>query len=284
LPCLIVGDEMKIGLIAGGGGLPLQVAAAAKASDELGAVIALEHFASPQDFPGGVHLHLGQFGKIIRKLKAANCTHVCFAGIVKRPDFKKVKPDLKAVRHLPKVIQAAARGDDQLLREILSLFENEGFGIISPQDVCADLMIKEGVVGAVSMDESHREDALKACETAAAIGRLDIGQGAVVARGVVLAVEAQEGTDAMLMRLLNLPAELRGTSNSRTGVLAKLVKPTQDIRVDLPTLGPTTVRYAAEAGLAGIVAEAGGAFIMDREETVRLADEMGVFIAGLPKA
>lgn len=275
---------MKIGLIAGGGGLPLQVAAAAKASDELGAVIALEHFASPQDFPGGVHLHLGQFGKIIRKLKAANCTHVCFAGIVKRPDFKKVKPDLKAVRHLPKVIQAAARGDDQLLREILSLFENEGFGIISPQDVCADLMIKEGVVGAVSMDESHREDALKACETAAAIGRLDIGQGAVVARGVVLAVEAQEGTDAMLMRLLNLPAELRGTSNSRTGVLAKLVKPTQDIRVDLPTLGPTTVRYAAEAGLAGIVAEAGGAFIMDREETVRLADEMGVFIAGLPKA
>jgi len=284
LPCLIVGDEMKIGLIAGGGGLPLQVAAAAKASDELGAVIALEHFASPPDFPGGVHLHLGQFGKIIRKLKAANCTHVCFAGIVKRPDFKKVKPDLKAVRHLPKVIQAAARGDDQLLREILSLFENEGFGIISPQDVCADLMIKEGVVGAVSMDESHREDALKACETAAAIGRLDIGQGAVVARGVVLAVEAQEGTDAMLMRLLNLPAELRGTSNSRTGVLAKLVKPTQDIRVDLPTLGPTTVRYAAEAGLAGIVAEAGGAFIMDREETVRLADEMGVFIAGLPKA
>ena len=275
---------MKIGLIAGGGGLPLQVAAAAKASDELGVVIGLEHFALPQNFPDAVFLHLGQFGKMTRKLKSANCTHVCFAGIVKRPDFKKVKPDLKAVRHLPKVIQAASRGDDQLMREILSLFEDEGFGIISPQDVCADLMIKEGVLGNVSMGENHRKDALKACETAAAIGRLDIGQGAVVARGVVLAVEAQEGTDAMLMRLLNLPSELRGTSQSRAGVLAKLVKPTQDIRVDLPTLGPTTVRYAAEAGLAGIVAEAGGAFIMEREETVRLADEMGLFIAGLPKA
>ena len=132
---------MKIGLIAGGGRLPLQVAAAAKASDELGVVIGLEHFALPQNFPHAVFLHLGQFGKMTRKLKSANCTHVCFAGIVKRPDFKKIKPDLKAVRHLPKVIQAASHGDDKLMREILSLFEDEGFGIISPQDVCADLML-----------------------------------------------------------------------------------------------------------------------------------------------
>jgi len=275
---------MRIGLIAGGGDLPLQVMMAAKASDELGHVIALEPFADASQFPDADQLRLGQFGKMVRRLKKANCTHICFAGIVKRPDFKRLKPDLKAMRHLPKVIQAAGRGDDELMRQILALFEDEGFGIVSPQEVCAELMLTEGVIGAVSMTDEHREDALKACEIATEIGRLDIGQGAVVARGVVLAVEAQEGTDAMLTRLLNLPQELRGTATSRVGILAKMVKPTQDIRVDLPTLGPATIRHAAEAGLAGVVAEAGGAFIMDREETIRLADELGLFIAGLPKA
>lgn len=275
---------MRIGLIAGGGELPIQVMAAAKASDELGIVIGLEPYSTATQFPDAERLRLGQFGKMVRHLKKADCTHVCFAGIVKRPNFKRIKPDLKAMRHLPKVIQAAGRGDDELMRQILSLFEDEGFGIVSPQEVCADLMLTEGVIGAVPLTDEYRSDALKACETAAAIGRLDIGQGAVVARGVVLAVEAQEGTDAMLARLLNLPEELRGTPEARVGILAKMVKPTQDVRVDLPTLGPETVRNAAEAGLAGIVAEAGGAFIMDREETIRLADEAGLFIAGLPKA
>lgn len=273
---------MKIGLIAGGGDLPDHVCAAAMEAGELGLIIALDPFVAKGKFPKADRLRLGQFGKMVRRLKRANCTHVCFAGIVKRPDFKRLKPDLKAIRHLPKVIQAAGRGDDELMRQILALFEDEGFGIISPQEVCADLMLTEGVMGAIPMTDDHRSDALKACETAAAIGALDIGQGAVVARGVVLAVEAQEGTDAMLMRLLNLPLELRGTAKARVGVLAKLVKPTQDIRVDLPTLGPETVRNAAEAGLAGIVAEAGGAFVMNRVETIRLADEAGLFIAGLP--
>lgn len=276
--------KMRIGLIAGGGELPIQVMSAAKASDELGLVIGLDPFSNATQFPEAERLRLGQFGKMVRHLKKADCTHVCFAGVVKRPNFKRMKPDLKAMRHLPKVIQAAGRGDDELMRQILSLFEDEGFGIVSPQDVCADLMLTEGVIGAMPLTDEHRSDALKACETAAAIGGLDIGQGAVVARGVVLAVEAQEGTDAMLMRLLNLPQELRGTPDARVGILAKMVKPTQDVRVDLPTLGPETVRNAAEAGLAGIVAEAGGAFIMDREETIRLADEAGLFIAGLPKA
>lgn len=275
---------MRIGLIAGGGPLAEHVAAAAKESSELGLVIALDPFSEPESFPQAERLRLGQFGKMVRRLKSTGCTHVCFAGIVKRPDFKRLKPDLKALRHLPKVIQAAGRGDDELMRQVLALFEDEGFGIISPQEVCADLMLTEGVVGAVPMSDKHRTDALKACEIAVAIGALDIGQGAVVARGVVLAVEAQEGTDLMLMRVLDLPVELRGTLNDRVGVLAKMVKPTQDTRIDLPTLGPETVRLAAAAGLAGIVAEAGGAFMVDRVETIRRADEAGLFIAGLPKA
>ena len=275
---------MRIGLIAGGGQLPEYVHEAALESGELGVVIALEPFVAEQSFKDADRLRLGQYGKMVRRLKQANCTHVCFAGIVKRPDFKRLKPDLKAMRHLPGTIRAAGQGDDALIRHVLGLFEQEGFDIISPQEVCADLMLTEGVMGDVPLADAHRDDALTACKVASAIGELDIGQGAVVARGVTLAVEAQEGTDAMLVRLLNLPAELRGTPEQRVGVLAKIVKPKQDIRVDLPTLGPATILHAAEAGLAGIVAEAGGAFVIEREETLRLANEAGLFIAGLPKA
>ena len=275
---------MRIGLIAGGGRLPEYVRAAAINSDTLGVIIALDPFVPEVKFPKAERLRLGQFGKMVRRLRQADCTHVCFAGIVKRPDFKRLKPDFKAMRHLPGTIRAAGQGDDALMRHVLGLFEQEGFGVISPQDVCADLMLTEGVIGSVQITDDHRDDALEACKIAAAIGALDVGQAAVVARGVTLAVEAQEGTDAMLTRLLNLPSELRGRPEARVGVLAKIVKPKQDIRVDLPTLGPETVRHAAEAGLAGIVAEAGGAFIIEREETVRLANEAGLFIAGLPKA
>ena len=275
---------MRIGLIAGGGQLPDYVRSAALEKDALGLVIALDPFVPELKFPDAKRLSLGQFGKMVRSLKKAKCTHVCFAGIVKRPDFARLKPDLKAVRHLPATIRAAGQGDDALIRHVLGLFEQEGFQIISPQEVCADLMLSEGVMGAVPLKDEHRDDALQACKIAAAIGALDVGQAAVVAGGVTLAVEAQEGTDAMLVRLLNLPRELRGTAEARKGVIAKLIKPNQDIRVDLPTLGPATVKLASEAGLAGIVAEAGGAFVIEREETIRLADEAGLFIAGLPKA
>ncbi len=276
-------DQLSIGLIAGGGSLPDYVYHAAVEKESLGTVIALDPFVPKDKFPESDRLRLGQFGKMLRRLKSENCTHVCFAGIVKRPDFKRLKPDLKAMRHLAGTIRAAGQGDDALMRHVLGLFEQEGFQIIAPQEVCAELMLTEGAIGQVQLTAVHRDDALLACKIAAAIGGLDIGQGAVIARGVTLAVEAQEGTDAMLKRLLELPEELRGTSESRTGVFAKLIKPDQDIRIDLPTLGPETVRHAARAGLAGIVAEAGGAFIIDREETVRIADKEGLFIAGLPK-
>lgn len=275
---------MKIGLIAGGGKLPDYVHTAAGEKETLGQVIALEPFVSEGRFPTAKRFKVGQLGKIIKSLRKASCTHVCFAGIVTRPDFKQLKPDLYMMRSLPAIVRAASEGDDGLMRHMLKLFEDEGFEIISPQDVCQHLMLDEGVIGSVAMTTDHRLDALKACEIATAIGGLDIGQGAVVARGVTLAVEAQEGTDAMLGRLLSLPEEIRGSEAERVGVLAKLVKPSQDIRVDLPTLGPETIRRAAKAGLAGIVAEAGGAFVIDREETIALADEAGVFIAGLPKA
>jgi DUF1009 family protein len=179
-------------------------------------------------------------------------------------------------------VKAAKQGDDALMRYLLELFEKEGFDVIAPQEVCQSLLLPEGILGAVKLATSHKDDAKIACEIASKIGALDIGQGAVVCGGVVLAVEAQEGTDAMLNRVADLPIEIRGSASLRKGVLAKMVKPTQETRVDLPTIGPATIENASAAGLAGIVAEGGRAFIIDREQVIALADAAGLFIAGLP--
>jgi len=168
------------------------------------------------------------------------------------------------------------------MRYLLELFEKEGFDVIAPQDVCKSLLLPEGILGSVHLTEVHKEDAKVACEIASKVGAMDIGQGAIVCQGVVLAVEAQEGTDAMLKRVADLPVEIRGSEAERKGVLAKMVKPTQEMRVDLPTIGPATIENAAAAGLAGIVAEGGRAFIIDKEAVITLADAAGLFIAGLP--
>jgi len=273
---------MHIGLIAGGGDLPKHVVQAAQQDGHEMSVIALEGFAELSEFTGAKSLSIAEFGKMTKTLKKAKATHVCFAGIVKRPDFKKLKPDLKAMFHIGGAVKAAKQGDDALMRYLLGLFEKEGFQIIAPQDVCKSLLLPEGIIGAIPLTETHKEDAKTACEIASKIGALDIGQGAVVCQGVVLAVEAQEGTDAMLKRVSDLPLEIRGTAIERKGVLAKMVKPTQEIRVDLPTIGPATIENAAAAGLAGIVAEGGGAFVINKDEVIALADAAGLFIAGLP--
>ena len=204
------------------------------------------------------------------------------AGEVSRPDFSALKPDIKGLKYLPGALSAAKRGDDALLTYMIWVFEKEGFEIISPQEICKSLLIGEGHMGAVRLTAQHRDDALKACEIARQMGALDIGQGAVVCGGLVLAVEAQEGTDGLLARTAALPQDKRGSAKARKGVFAKLVKPLQEERVDLPTIGPKTVELAIEAGLAGIVVESGRAFCLDQAACIAAADAAGLFIVGIP--
>lgn len=273
---------MRLAIIAGRGDLPKNVVAAARESGELHSVIALKGFANPDDFENAKVLRIGELGGVFKFLKKNKISHICFCGNVERPDFSSIKPDLKGMLNLPGVVKAARDGDDTLLRHLMGLFEKEGFEVVSPQEICAPLLMQEGVMGAIPMDEIHREDALEACHIAQSIGALDIGQGAVVAKGITLAVEAQEGTDAMLMRVSALAKALRGTEEARRGVLAKMVKPIQDQRIDLPVIGLTTIENVSAAGLAGIVLEANGAFVLDKEAVIKCADENGVFILGLP--
>jgi len=229
----------------------------------------------------GAEAGLAELGRIIGLLRTAGCEAVCFAGNVSRPDFRALKPDLRGLTALPAAVAAAGQGDDALLRFIVGEFESEGFRIEGAEEVSAALSLTDGPLGRVAPGPEHHADMALALRTARRIGALDIGQGAVVAAGVVLAVEAQEGTDAMLRRCAGLPAALKGSADSRLGVLAKAPKPIQERRIDLPVIGPSTVELAAAAGLAGIVGEAGGVLVVERAAVIEAADRLGLFVVGL---
>ncbi len=271
----------RLGLIAGGGDLPVHVAEAAHGDGRLGCVIALDGFADPQRYDQPELCGIAQPGRALKLLAKHQCDAICFAGIVKRPDFSKLKPDMRGVAFLPTAIAAAAKGDDALLRALVGLFEDEGFTVVGVDDIAGELLAPAGVMGRIEPSDGSRADALKAMEIAGLIGTADIGQGAVVANGLVLAVEAQEGTDAMLARVAGLPLEIRGGEDQACGVLAKRPKPDQERRVDLPVVGVSTIQGAAQAGLAGIVVAEGGALILGRQAVIEAADQAGLFLLGL---
>lgn len=275
----------KLGLIAGGGGLPYEIASFCRRAGRDLFVVRLKGFADAEmEAFDGAPAGIAEFGRCLDLLRGAGCRSVCLAGVVKRPDFNALKPDLKGLAILPGAVAAARNGDDALLRYLLQLFEREGFRVEGAHQVMDDLTLAAGPLGGLAPSAEALEDAGKAMRVAADIGRLDIGQGAVVCAGLVLAVEAQEGTDLMLRRVAELPAEIRGTPEARRGVLAKVPKPIQERRVDLPTLGVRTIQAAAAAGLAGVVAEAHGLLVVDKAAVAREADRLGLFVLGVEPA
>jgi hypothetical protein len=272
----------KLGLIAGGGSLPVEIAEHCQRSGRPLFVIRLKGFAGQHlERFTGAEVGLAELGKCFKALKRAGCEAVCLAGQVNRPDFSSLMPDLRGLAALPAAIAAAGKGDDALLRMLVAEFEKEGFAVEGAHEVMDDLGLGVGPLGRVVPGPDSAADISQAMDAARAVGRLDAGQAAVVCRGLVLALEAAEGTDALLARVAELPEALRGRPGAPLGVLAKAPKPTQETRVDLPTIGPATVQAVARAGLAGIVGEAGALLVLDREAVIALADELGLFIVGL---
>ena len=271
----------KLGLIAGGGDLPQAVAQRCDAEGRDLYVVRLEGFADPHltRWPGD-DFGMAQIGAILKALKRSGCAAVCLAGIVNRPDFKTLKPDLKGASLLPGIVAAAAKGDDALLRKILSVFEAEGFAVEGADDILGGETLPAGALGAVTPTAEQMSDLKKALHIAEKSGELDIGQGAVVCDGLVLAVEAQEGTDAMLDRVAALPADLRGRPGQARGALGKAPKPIQDLRVDMPVIGPRTLENAARAGLAGVGGVSGRLILIDRPAVIETADRLGLFVWG----
>ena len=266
----------RLGVLAGGGALPRLVAAAAAARGESPFVLAFRNHADASIGDGLDHdwVRLGAIGRALDSLKSAGVTDLCLVGRFDRPSWRDLLPDARGAQFLSR-IGFDKLGDHALMGVIAEGLEGEGFRIVGPHEVAPELLAPAGPIGRHAPDAGMRDDLARAAEVATAIGRLDAGQGAVVQQGVVLAVEAAEGTDAMLARAGEL------TRKGRGGVLVKVKKPQQDPRLDLPVIGLRTVEAAAEAGLAGIGVEAGASLVVDRAAVAALADRKRLFVVGL---
>lgn len=193
---------IKLGLIAGGGSLPVEIAEHCQRSGRPLFVIRLKGFAGAGLEPyAGAEVGLAELGKCFKALRRAGCEAVCLAGQVNRPDFSSLMPDLRGLAALPAAIAAARKGDDALLRMLVGEFEKEGFAVEGAHEVMDDLRLGAGPLGRIQPGPDHAGDIAQAMEVARAIGRLDAGQAAVVCRGLVLALEAAEGTDALLSQI-----------------------------------------------------------------------------------
>ena len=266
-----------LGILAGGGRLPAQVAAAAQAAGRAVFIIGLEGFAEPAVLAPWPHemVRILAAGRIIAALREHGCKDIVLVGPVRRPSLLDLRPDAEGARILARIGRAAFSGDDGLLAAVVRVFGEEGFRVVGMHEILDAALGPAGLLSRVAPDAVALADIARAIAVVRALGSVDVGQGCVVQQGIVLAVEAAEGTDAMLARCGALARPGRG------GVLVKLVKPGQDRRTDLPTIGPATIAAASAAGLRGVAFEAGGTILADRGASIAAADAAGVFLLGL---
>ncbi|MCV9965293.1 LpxI family protein [Pararhizobium sp. BT-229] len=276
----------RLAIIAGGGMLPHHVAEAAQARGENPYIIALsnENGLDWSDFDHET-LAIGNFKAISAVFRTQGIDRVVLSGAVRRrPEWRDIKPTFKTLTKVPGVLKTLlSGGDDAVLKMAIELIEASGARVIGVQDIIPDLLAETGPLGARAPDADDWRDIKVAATAAIALGKLDVGQGAVAVGGRVVALEGPEGTDAMLARVAALRAEGR-ISARRRGVLVKLCKPQQDLRADLPSIGASTVMGAQAAGLAGIAVEAGRALVLERKEMIPLAEETGIFLTGIDRA
>lgn len=265
----------RTAIIAGSGVLPGLLLAAQPSADIL--VAEMEGF--PADLPGVTPLRfrIERLAPFLDHLLAEGVTQVCFAGAIRRPRLEAGLVDAKTAQLLPRIVGALQTGDEAALRQVVAIFEDWGLDVIGAAALAPDLVPGAGIL-AGQPTAADRADVERASQIVADLGALDIGQGAVVAQGLCLGVEALPGTEALLDFVARTGVGLRPDPKGARGVLYKAPKPGQDRRIDLPAIGPATVAEAAKAGLAGIAWEAGGALLLDRETALAETERLGLFL------
>ncbi len=266
-----------LGILAGGGPFPGRVAAAALAAGRSVFIIGFEGFADPSVIGQFPHrfVRLGAAGEMLRALRDQGCRDLVMVGPVRRPSLLTLRPDAEGVRLVARIGRAAFSGDDGLLAAVAGVLAEEGFSVVGAHEVLEEALGPAGLLAGNAPDSLARADMARGIAVVRALGGVDVGQACVVQAGCVLAVEAIEGTDRMLARAGRLARAEPG------GVLVKLVKPGQDRRADLPTIGPRTIEGAHAAGLRGVAFEAGGTLVTDLPACIEAADRLGVFLLGL---
>jgi DUF1009 family protein len=264
---------VKTALIAGSGALP---AALAVAMAEKPLVTAMEGHA-PDGLVVDLSFRVERLVPFLRALEREGVEEVVFAGAVTRPRLDPALLDPDTASLLPRLMQAMAAGDDATLRVVIALFEEFGFTVAGVDAVAPALLPGPGVL-AGTVSERDKADAARAAEIVQALGAVDVGQGAVVVQGLCLAVEALPGTDAMLEAVAGLKPGLRPDPARGRGVVFKAAKPGQDRRIDLPTIGPETLRGVSAAGLGGLAFQAGSVICLNLQEMQRIAGDLGLFL------
>jgi DUF1009 family protein len=267
-------------IIAAGGALPFHVAEAAIAGGRSVFLIGIAGEVEDRiaAFPHAI-LKWGQFGRLQKIVGESRAREVVMVGgIARRPDFSNIAIDFGTLKLLPGILKNMVGGDDTVLGQVIRALEEMGLQVRGAHEIATDLVAAPGPVGGSSPGAADLADGLAALRAAEAIGRLDTGQAAIALDGRVLALEAAEGTDAIVRRVGELRAAGRFEWSGRRGVLAKCAKPGQDLRVDMPTIGSRTVELVAEVGLAGVIIEAGRVMIADRAATVAAAARTGTFV------
>lgn len=268
--------SLKLGIIAGSTELPRVIAQSCQHNGRDFFILALEDACDLETVEDMPHewARLGALGKAIAKLKSEGVQQLVMAGKVTRPKLANLRPDLKATKLLARLGSNLFKGDDELLRTIITFLEDEGFSVVGVDEVVSELVTPEGLIGNVQPDKRTQADIEYGVTIARGIGKLDIGQSVIIQNHQVIGVEAIEGTDALIKRCETLRVDDKG------GVLVKVKKPNQEARVDLPTIGVATVERIAECGFSGVAIEAGSSLMLNRKAVAKRADELGVFILG----
>jgi hypothetical protein len=273
-----------VGLIAGGGVMPFAVADSLAARGIHPVLFALRGACDPVRVERFRHhwISVGQIGRAVKLFRAENCRDLVFIGTLVRPALSEIRLDWATLRVIGRIWASFRGGDDHLLSGIGDILERDGFRMVGIRDVAPDLLMPEGCLTRAVPDVRALADIARGRDVLLALGRFDIGQAAVVVDGHVVGVEDIEGTDGLLARVARLRAEGRIRAATARGVLVKAPKSGQDLRFDLPTVGPRTVEGAAAAQLAGIAIVAGHTMIADPEAVIEAADARGLFVTGVP--
>jgi DUF1009 family protein len=263
-----------LGVIAGGGSLPLRVVQAASAMGRPVHVVVLEGHGDPAAYVGQSHVTLrwGLAAQMLSWLKQHGVREVVLAGTVARPSLLSLRPDAASMKLIGRIGRAAFNGDDSILRAVMKVLGEEGFEVVGAQALLTGLLPEAALLAGPMPDDVARGDIARGLAVCHAIGAVDVGQAVIVQQGLVLGVEAIEGTDALILRAGGLKRE------GPAPILVKALKPTQSTLADLPTIGPKTVESAHTAGLRGLAFQANGTILLERDTTIAAAEAAGIFL------
>ena len=257
----------RLAILAGAGGLPVRLASLRKDA----VLISFAGVAHDLADPTQEH-SFEKMGALFAALKAQDVSEVVMAGAMSRPPLDPTAFDEVMLGLAPRLIAAMQRGDDALLRLVIAIFEEQGFIVRAAHDIDPKLTVAAGLLVGDPLNAPAQADADRAIDILSALSPLDVGQGVVIENGLCLGIESLQGTDALLDFVARTPAHLRKGG----GVFVKAPKRGQDLRVDMPTIGPATVSAAATAGLSAIVLAAGDVIVLEHEETIRVARAAGI--------